>query len=61
MDKSLSLIKFTTIMCESVLDMEDCNGEVFTYAIAKHLHFHFENLTEILFNFEVTHPPKSHF
>ena len=30
MDKSLSLIKFTIIMCESVLDMKDCNGEVLT-------------------------------
>jgi hypothetical protein len=29
-DKSLSLIKFTIIMCESVLDMKDCNGEVLT-------------------------------
>ena len=30
MDKSLSLIKFTIIMCESILDMKDCSGEVLT-------------------------------
>ena len=30
MDKSLSLIKFTIIMCESILEMKDCNGEVLT-------------------------------
>jgi hypothetical protein len=30
MDKSLSLIKFTIIMCESILDMKDCNGKVLT-------------------------------
>ena len=41
MDKSLSLIKFTIIMYESVLDMKDCNGEVLTQVIAEHLHFHF--------------------
>ena len=29
-DKSLSLVKFTIIMCASILDMKDCNGEVLT-------------------------------
>jgi hypothetical protein len=41
MDKSLSLIKFTIIMYEFVLDMKDCNEEVLTQAIAEHLHFYF--------------------
>ena len=30
MDKSLSLINLTIIMCESIFDMKDCNGEVLT-------------------------------
>ena len=29
MEKSLSLIKLAIIICESILDMKDCNGEVF--------------------------------
>ena len=31
-------------MCESVVDMKDCNGEVLTQGIAVHLRFYFRKL-----------------
>ena len=44
-NKSLSLIKLTIILCNSIHDMEDCHGEVLTRIINEPCHFNFENLT----------------
>ena len=41
MDMSLSLINLAIIICESALNMKDCNGEVLTWGIAKLLHLKF--------------------
>ena len=41
MDKSLSLIKLAIIMCDSVLGMKDCNGEVLRLGILEVLRFSF--------------------
>ena len=41
MDELLSLEKFLIIMCESILDMKDCNGEMLIYVIVEPLQFYF--------------------
>ena len=40
-EKPPSLVKLKIILCDSILDMKDCNEEVLTWRIGELLHFNF--------------------